>query len=56
MEGNILFRWIIICIALAATAVLFWLLRISNVVNGIAEIAFAIFFIIAFILLFLDSR
>lgn len=56
MEGNILFRWVIICIALTATAVIFWLLRISNVVDSIAEIAFAVFLITAFILLFLDSR
>jgi uncharacterized membrane protein YtjA (UPF0391 family) len=56
MEGNILFRWLIVSIALAIIAAVFWLLRINNMVDGIAQIAFAVFFISAFALLFLDSR
>lgn len=56
MEGNVMFRWIILCIALAAVAAIFWVLRISNAIDGIAEIAFAVFMVGAFILLFLDRR
>lgn len=49
-------RWVIICVVLAAISAMFWFLHINNSIDGIAEIAFAVFFVAAFILLFLDSR
>ncbi len=56
MEGNILFRWLIVSVVLAVIAAVIWLLEINNGIDNIAQIAFAVFFIAAFALLFLDSR